>query len=82
MEFERIEVFTRDEYKSAQEPLSFNWRGKDYLIEQILDRWYEGRLDPTRMPMLYFKVMTLSGELFILRYHEFFRAWSIRTPRG
>jgi hypothetical protein len=82
MEFERVEVSTRDEYKGAQEPVLFNWRSKDYRIEHILDRWYEGRLDSTRMPLLYFRVQTESGEFFILRYHEFFRAWSIRVPRG
>ena len=80
MKFERVEVSTRDEYKGAQEPLLFNWRGNNYRIVQILDRWYEGRLDSARFPLLYFKVETESGEVFILRYHEFFRAWSIRVP--
>lgn len=78
MEFERIEVESRDQYKGAQEPVSFAWRGKEYLVEQTIDRWYEGKVDSTRMPMLYFRVRTRSGEIFILRYHEFFRAWSIR----
>ncbi len=78
MEFERIEVTTRDEYKGAQEPVSFIWRGKKYIVEEIVDRWYEGQIDSTRMPMLYFRVKTQSGELLLIRYHEFFRAWSVR----
>ncbi|MHC1725590.1 MAG: DUF6504 family protein [Syntrophobacteraceae bacterium] len=78
MVFERIEVLSHDEYKGPQEPVSFVWRGKEYLVEKTIDRWYEGKVDPTRLPMLYFRVRTRSGELFILRYHEFFRAWSIR----
>jgi hypothetical protein len=78
MEFERIEVSTRDEYRGSQEPVSFVWGGKTYKVEQILDRWYEGQIDSTRMPMLYFRVKTQSGELWLIRYHEFFRAWSIR----
>jgi hypothetical protein len=77
MEFERIEVSTRDEYKVAQEPVSFSWRGTRYDVEQIIDRWYEGHMDSTRMPMLYYRVRTRSGEIFMLRYHEFFRSWSI-----
>ena len=81
MEFERIEVSTRDEYKGAQEPVSFVLRGKKYHVQKILDRWYEGRMDSTRMPMLYFRVRTGSGEIFILRYHEFFRSWSIGVHR-
>ncbi len=78
MEFEKIEVLTRDQYKGAQEPVSFVWRGEKHQVEQIVNRWYEGRIDSTRMPMLYFRVKTQSGELFLIRYHEFFRAWSIR----
>ncbi len=81
MEFEIIEVKTRDEYRGAQQPLSFRWRDGEYGIEEVLDRWYEGHMDSTRMPMLYFKVKTGSGEVFILRYHEFFRTWSIRLRR-
>ncbi len=81
MEFEVITVKTRDEFKGAQEPLSFLWRGREYLVEQVLDRWYEGRMDATRMPLFYCKVKTDAGQAYILRYHEFFRTWSIRTPR-
>ncbi|HIJ69011.1 MAG TPA: hypothetical protein HPP81_03175 [Deltaproteobacteria bacterium] len=79
MEFESIEVSTRDQYKGAQEPVFFVWRGEERHVEQIVDRWYEGRIDSTRMPMLYFRVKTRSGEIFLIRYHEFFRAWSIRV---
>ena len=82
MEFEVVEVRTRDEYKGAQEPVSFLWRETEYRIERVLDRWYEGRMDSTRMPLLYFRVEADSGEEFILRYHEFFRTWSMRRPRG
>ena len=79
MEFENIEVLTRDEYREAQRPVSFVWRGKEHEVETILDKWYEGRVDSTRMPMLYFRVQTRSGDIFLIRYHEFFRAWSIRV---
>jgi hypothetical protein len=77
MEFEKIQVFTRDEYKGAQEPLSFVWRGQKRQIAQVVDRWYEGRMDSTVMPLLYFRVKTLTGEIFLIRYHEFFNVWSI-----
>jgi len=77
MEFESIEVSSRDEYKGAQEPVRFVWRGEEHFVEEVIDRWYEGGVDPTRMPMLYFRVKTRSGRIFLIRYHEFFRAWSI-----
>jgi hypothetical protein len=77
MDFEGITVFTRDEYREAQEPYGFEWRCKRFEIARILDRWYEGYLDPKRMPLRYFKVRTSNGEEYLLRFHELFRAWSV-----
>ena len=79
MEFERIAVSTRDEYQGAQEPVAFEWRGERFGIVRIVDRWYEGRADATRMPLRYFKVQTTDGKVFLLRYHEFFTAWSVKV---
>lgn len=80
MNFERIDVSTRDEYVAGQEPTAFEWRGRRYFIDRILDRWYEGRMDSTRMPLRYFRVHTRCGKRYILRYHEFFSAWGILVP--
>jgi hypothetical protein len=80
MRLERITVLTRDEYQQAQEPYAFEWRDKRFTVACILDRWYEGYLDSTRMPLRYFKVKTTDGEVLILRYHELFRAWSVLVP--
>jgi hypothetical protein len=80
MKFELITVSTRDEYREAQEPSSFEWRQRRFEIAHILDRWYEGYLDPTRMPLRYFKVESRDGGHYILRYHELFQAWSLQAP--
>jgi hypothetical protein len=80
MKFEHVEVATRDEYKGAQEPVSFEWRERHYDVAQIVDRWYEGHIDSTRMPLVYFRVRTTESEQFILRYHELFRAWGLLVP--
>ncbi len=80
MEYEAVTVHTRDEYKAGQEPTAFEWRGRRFEVVQIADRWYEGHLDPTRMPLSYFKVRTGEGKEFILRYHEVFRSWAVRIP--
>ena len=77
MELERITVRTRDEYREAQEPTEFEWRGRCFKVEQVLDRWYEGHSDATRLPLRYFKVRTREGLIFILRHHELFRAWGL-----
>ncbi|HOV85151.1 MAG TPA: hypothetical protein PLM79_02245 [Syntrophobacteraceae bacterium] len=82
MEYERVQVLTRDEYREAQEPISFQWRNNRYRIREIVDRWYSGYLDARRVPLRYFKVKTQDGKEFILRYHELFRAWSLLVPPG
>lgn len=79
MPFDMIAVRTRDEYRGAQEPLGFEWCGKRFEIAHIVDRWYEGYLDSTRMPLRYFRVETMDGRQYILRYHELFQAWSLRV---
>jgi hypothetical protein len=81
VKFERITVFTRDDYRGAQKPQRFIWREQSFQILEILDRWYEGSMDARRMPLRYFRVKTAGGEQFILRYHELFDAWSILVPR-
>jgi len=77
MLFERIEAKTRDHYRECQEICAFNWRNTQYRVSEILDRWYEGYIDPTRLPLRYFRVKTEDGQAFIIRYHAFFDAWSI-----
>lgn len=81
MKYERIGVSCRDDYKGAQEPRSFAWRGECFEIRQVLDRWYEGGLDSRRMPMRYYRVEVSGGKRYILRYHEMFDAWSIGAAR-
>jgi len=80
MQFERIAVLTRDQYREAEEPYGFEWRDQRFEIASILDRWYEGHLEAKRMPLRYFKVKTRDGGQYILRYHELFRSWSILVP--
>jgi hypothetical protein len=77
MPFEQITVCTRDEYRGAQEPISFEWRQKRFEIARIVDRWYEGYLNPKLIPLRYFKVEASNGTQYLLRFHELFQAWSL-----
>lgn len=81
MKYESITAISRDEYRTGQEPRAFEWRGRRFEIVEIIDRWYEGHLDSTRLPLLYFRVKTTDGIVRIIRYHELFRAWAILAPR-
>jgi hypothetical protein len=80
MRFERITVSCREEYRSQQEPRSFRWRGEEYHIRTIVDRWYEGQISRQRVPQRYYRVETDQGRRFILRYNELFDAWGLHVP--
>jgi hypothetical protein len=77
MRYERIEIQTRDGYRTSQEPASFVWRGVHYEVTEVMDRWYEGYVGPRRVPMRVFRVRAGREGVFVLRYHELFTTWSI-----
>ena len=58
---------------------AFTYQGHRHEVAEIIDRWYEGGLDPTRPAIDYFKVKTTDGQVFLLRYLSLFDTWSIRT---
>jgi hypothetical protein len=82
MRFERITVSCREEYRAQQEPTAFCWRGVEHKVRNIVDRWYEGHLSRQRVPQRYYRVETLDGKRFILRYNELFDAWGLLVPEG
>jgi hypothetical protein len=76
---ERVQVECHSGYKANERPVAFTYQARRREVEEIIDRWYEGGLDPTRPQIDYFKVKTSNGQVFILRYLSLFDAWSIRT---
>jgi hypothetical protein len=77
MRLERIEVTTRDDYRGSQEPVAFRWRGRTYQVTEVLDRWFDGRIDSTRIPLRYFRVLTNTGWRCLIRHHELFSVWAL-----
>ncbi len=77
MQFETIEIFTHSGFKADERPTAFIWRGKKYLIADILDRWYEGGLQPGAQSLNYFKVLADDSRRYIIRYNALFDAWAI-----
>ena len=54
MQFEHIDVSTYSGFKADERPVSFIWRGREYRIHEIIDRWYEGGLKTWRsQPQLF-----------------------------
>ena len=77
--YERVEVECYSGFKANERPVAFTHKGLRREIEEIIDRWYEGGIDPERPATDYFKVKTTAGETFILRYLSLFDAWSLRV---
>jgi hypothetical protein len=77
MQFAVIEVQCYAGFKSNERPVSFWYRGREYHIVEIIDRWYEGSTHSS-MPLLdYFKVKTDAGDSYIIRYNGLFDKWSL-----
>lgn len=75
--FEEIAVECYSGYKGEEIPRSFTHQNRRFEILEILDRWYEGRIDPTGLLQNYFKVKIREGEIFLLRYTPRFQTWTL-----
>ena len=80
MQLETIAVECYAGYKANERPVAFTFQGRRREIVEIVDRWYEGGLHGTDPEVCYFKVRTVEGNIFLLRYVSLFDAWSVCTP--
>lgn len=61
----RVECYAG--YKADEEPKSIYWKDKKYEIKEIPDRWYQGNVNPEWPAANYYKVLTMTHEIFILK---------------
>jgi len=80
MKFVQVQVEAYAGYRADERPLAFTFEGQRYEVSDIIDRWYEGGLSPRDQKLDYFKVRTVQGLEFILRYSFVFDAWSVMVP--
>lgn len=78
MDYEKIQVECYSGHKVNERPMAFTYQDNHWEIRKIIDRWYEGGVDPTRPEVSYFKVKTTERKIFILRYRSLFDSWSIQ----
>lgn len=76
MDYEQIKVEFYSGYKAIVRPMAFEYQGRHWEVEEILDSWYEGGVDARRPEINYFKVKTAEGQIFLLRYHGDADTWS------
>ena len=79
MNDERIQVECYSGYRANERPKAFTFRGRRLEILDVVDRWYEGGVDPQRPQIDYFKVKAGDGKIYLLRYQSLFDAWSIHV---
>ena len=65
--FKPVTVECYSGYKSNERPVAFIFQGERREISEVLDRWYEGGIEPGSPTVDCFKVKA-DGKVFILRY--------------
>ena len=79
MQCETIVVESYSGYKANERPVAFTFQGRRWEVSEIVDRWYEGGLQSGGPEKNYFKVRTVEGNVFLLRYLSLFDVWSVCT---
>jgi hypothetical protein len=70
-----IEVECHSGYKADEYPKCFYWYARKFEIKEIVDRWYQGDLNPDFPPANYFKVITTCDEQFIIKHETNSDKW-------
>jgi hypothetical protein len=74
--YQQVEVECISGHKADERPVAFVFEGRRSEIREIIDRWYEGGLDPTRPIVNYLKIRTTEDRVFLLRYLSLLDTWS------
>jgi hypothetical protein len=70
-----IEVECYAGYKADEYPKCFHWNNDRYEIVEIVDRWYQGELDPEWPVSDYFRVITDRDGPFIIKHEIVADEW-------
>jgi hypothetical protein len=55
-------------YKADETPRRFCWENQWVQVEEVLDRWHQGRLDPEWPLADYFKVMGADQHCYLIKH--------------
>ena len=80
MPYEKVKVECYSGYRANERPVAFTFEDRRWEIIDVIDRWFEGVVQPGRPVLDYFKVKTSEGRVFLLRYNSLFDAWAVRVP--
>jgi protein-tyrosine-phosphatase len=77
MPFKPVAVRCYEGYRACESPRSFEWEGRTHRIQEIVDRWYEGKQEDRWDVRDYFKIQTEDGSVYILRYDRYLDSWAV-----
>lgn len=75
--FEIVQVECYAGYKGNELPRAFFRDGRRLEVAEVLDRWYEGGISRHAVQQDYYRVLTVEGDVAILRYNYVFQRWSL-----
>ncbi|HLP74502.1 MAG TPA: hypothetical protein VK155_16465 [Bacteroidales bacterium] len=61
-------VRTHSGYKADERPTSIVQENKEFIVEDVTDRWYQGDLNPEFPPADYFRVKTSDTMELIIKH--------------
>jgi hypothetical protein len=77
MHLRAIKVNCHSGYKADEYPESFILDGEEINVTGIIDRWYQGDLDPKVPVTDYFRVNVASGRQYLLKHETIEDVWYI-----
>ena len=70
-----IRVECRAEYRGDETPRALEYEQTLHQVVEILDRWYQASVDPTRGSADYYRVRTSTGRLCVIKLDHGLHAW-------
>lgn len=70
-----IQVSCYSGYKANERPINFTVRGRNLLVEEIIDRWYG-------VNHSYFKILANDQKIYLIRYDQDEDLWTLEKIMG
>jgi hypothetical protein len=70
-----VDVECHSGYKADEYPVRFYCDNVKFEIREILDRWYQGDLNPDFPAANYFKVRAVNEKIYILKHEDVTDRW-------
>ena len=70
-----IQVSCYSGYKADERPVTFVFRGRQFLVQEVIDRWY-GVINN------YFKVLADDQKTYLIKYDQDVDEWTLEKIMG